>query len=51
MDAMMMQTLVVGLVVAGAALSVGRRAYRLVASARRRTDADGCGGGCGCSKE
>jgi hypothetical protein len=50
MDAMTMQTLVVGLVVAGAVLSVGRRAYRLVASARR-TDADGCGGGCGCSKK
>ena len=40
------QTLLVAAIVAGAALFSGRRAWRTLASARRR-DA-GCAGGCGC---
>lgn len=40
--------LIVVSIVGLAALSVGRRAYRLVAATRRKSDAS-CGGGC-CGK-
>lgn len=41
----MLQSLLVPLIVALAALSLGIRAYRAVAVARRRPGS-GCGGGC-----
>lgn len=49
MDAASLQSLVVALIVLAAALYVGRRGYRLVASSRRKDDS-GCGGGCGCGE-
>jgi hypothetical protein len=42
-----LQTLVVAVVVAVAALSVARRLLRTLATARRHDD--GCAGGCGCA--
>ena len=45
MDAATMQTVVVALIVAVAALAVGRRAWKLVAATRKKPE-DGCGGGC-----
>ena len=49
MEAEVVQTLIVLLVVAGAAFYVGRRMWRTVAAARAtRRDAAGCGAGCGC---
>ena len=45
----MLQSLLVLLIVAAAALFVGVRWYRTLATARRKDD--GCGGGCGCSTE
>lgn len=43
----MLQTLLVVLIVAGAALYVGSRGWRTLRSARRRSE-PGCGGDCGC---
>lgn len=51
MDAQMMQTLVVGLIVLAALAYVGRRAWRTVAAARTPkggAGAGGCGSDCGC---
>ena len=42
------QTLIVLLIVGGAALYVGRRLWRTVAAARASRRGDGCGAGCGC---
>lgn len=44
-----MDSLVVALIVAAAALYVGRRVWRAAASARRKTE-PGCGGDCGCGE-
>ncbi|MCE2899619.1 MAG: FeoB-associated Cys-rich membrane protein [Gemmatimonas sp.] len=41
-----MDTLIVVLIVAGAAAFIGRRAWRSLAAARRAKA--GCGGDCGC---
>jgi hypothetical protein len=50
MDAQMMQTLVVGMIVLFALAYVGRRAWRTVSAARgpKGGDAGGCGSDCGC---
>lgn len=45
-----MQSLLVLIIVAAAAVFVGMRWYRTLATARRKNDS-GCGGGCGCSKD
>ena len=50
MDGSTAQTLVVAIVVTAAALFVGARWLRTLASMRRKND-DGCGGGCDCSSE
>ena len=42
------QTLIVLLIVGGAAFYVGRRLWRTVAAARASRRGDGCGTGCGC---
>ena len=47
MDAQMLQTLVVGLIVLAALAYVGRRAWRTLAAART-PKGGGCGGDCGC---
>lgn len=44
-----MESLVVALIVAAAALYVGRRLYRTVAGARR-AKGGACGAGCGCGE-
>ena len=44
----MLQTLIVLLVVAGAAFYVGRRLWRTIAAARASKSGDGCASGCGC---
>ena len=44
---MEIQSVLVGLIVAGAAAFSGRRLFRTMASARRKDDG-GCAGGCGC---
>lgn len=44
------QSLLVLIIVAAAALFVGTRWYRTFSVARRKDDG-GCAGGCGCSKE
>ena len=42
------QTLIVLLIVGGAAFYVGRRLWRTVAAARASRRGDGCAAGCGC---
>jgi hypothetical protein len=51
MDGAVIQTIVVGAIVLGATLFLGRRAWRTVGEARkaRRTDAGGCAT-CGCGE-
>jgi hypothetical protein len=52
MESALIQTLVAGTIVAGAALFLGRRAWRTVMNSRRAsTDSASCGtdGGCGCA--
>ena len=48
MSGLSMQTLIVLLIVGGAALYVGRRLWRTVAAARASRRGDGCAAGCGC---
>ncbi len=49
MDAQMLQTLIVGVIVLAALAYVGRRAWRTLAAARTpKGGAGGCGGDCGC---
>jgi hypothetical protein len=50
MDSQSLQTLLVALVVAVAALFIGTRWYRTFASARKKSG-PGCGGDCGCSSD
>jgi hypothetical protein len=45
-----MDTLVVWIIVAAAAVYMGRRLFKLVAGTRRHKDG-GCSAGCGCSPE
>jgi hypothetical protein len=47
---MEIQSLIVALIVAAAALFLGVRWYRTLALARRSKDDAGCAGGCGCGK-
>lgn len=50
MDGQLVQTLLAGVIVAGAAAYAGRRWLAVVASARVPKGDAGCGGGgCGCS--
>lgn len=51
MDGQLVQTLLAGVIVAGAAGYAGRRWIATVASARQKKDDPGCGGGCGCSSK
>ena len=48
MDAQLLQTLVVGLIVLAALFFVGRRAWRTVSAARAPKGGPGCGSDCGC---
>ena len=48
MDGTTLQTLIVALIIAAAGIFLARRGLRLIASARRKEDSGGCGGGCGC---
>lgn len=51
MDGALVQTLLAGVIVVGAAAYMGRRWAATVASARVRRDDGECGGGCGCSSK
>ncbi|HEX6926160.1 MAG TPA: hypothetical protein VF167_12135 [Longimicrobiaceae bacterium] len=46
MDPQTVQSLIVALIVAGAALFMGLRVYRTISTSRARKKAGGCGGGC-----
>jgi hypothetical protein len=48
MDSQTLQTLLVAVVIAVAALFLGTRWYRTFASSRKKSG-PGCGGDCGCS--
>lgn len=51
MDGQLVQTLLAGVIVVGAAAYVGRRWIATLGSARRKRDDTGCGGDCGCSSK
>ena len=50
MDSQTLQALIVALIIAEAALLVGRKVYRTFAAARK-PKGPGCGSDCGCSPE
>ena len=51
MSGALVQTLLVALLVLGAAAYLGRRAWRAVAAARRPAGGAACGSGCGCGTD
>ena len=51
MSGALVQTLLVALLVLGAAAYLGRRAWRSVAAARRPAGGAACGSGCGCGTD